>query len=47
MNLYPNRHGTKINIGFTINNKTPWLMHARCSILSNISNAHGDNFRCI
>ena len=28
MNLYPNRHGTKINIGFTFNNKTPWFMHA-------------------
>ena len=28
MNRYPNRHGTKINIGFTYNNKTPWFMHA-------------------
>ena len=28
MNLYPNRHGTKINIGFTFNNKTHWFMHA-------------------
>ena len=25
---YPNRRGTKINIGFTFNNKTPWFMHA-------------------
>ena len=23
INLYPNRHGTKINIGLTYNNKTP------------------------
>ena len=23
-----NRHGTKINHGFTYNNKTPWFMHA-------------------
>ena len=28
MNLYPNRHGTKINIGFTFNNKTAWFTHA-------------------
>ena len=29
MNLYPNRHGAKINIGFTFNNKTPWFMRAK------------------
>ena len=28
MNLYPNRYITKINLGFTFNNKTPWFMHA-------------------
>ena len=26
MNLYPNRHGTKINIGFTYNNKSIGLL---------------------
>ena len=28
MNRYPNRYGTKINIGFTFNNKTPRFTHA-------------------
>ena len=32
MNVYPNRHGTKGNIGFIFNNKTPWFMHAEQNI---------------
>ena len=27
-NRYPNLRGTKINIGFTFNNKMPWFMYA-------------------
>ena len=33
VNWYPNRHGTKINIGFTFNNKIPWDMHAEVYVL--------------
>ena len=28
MNCYPNQDGTKINIGFTFNNITQWIIHA-------------------
>ena len=32
MNLYPIRHGTKINIVFTFKNKTHWFMHSEHTI---------------
>ena len=33
MNLYTNRNGTKINIGFIFNNKTHWFMNAELYIV--------------